>query len=113
MDDVTAVPRVCSQMLMSENERLANVRERCKCVGTAFPITSPQVVSDITKRKEPLACSGVPVFMKMLSLVGVSYAGIRGQPFSGRASLGWQWLHGTLYTEGFWILWQAPQQVRY
>lgn len=26
--------------------------------------------------------------MKMLSLVGMSYAGIRGQPFSGWASLG-------------------------
>lgn len=28
------------------------------------------------------------MFLKMLNLVGMSYAGIRGQPFSGWASLG-------------------------
>lgn len=84
---------VCSKMLMSEEEHLAKVRERHKsvCVGgrgeTAFPTPSPHAVSVITKR-EQVACSGVPVFLKMLNLVGMSYAGIRGQPFSGWASLG-------------------------
>ena len=58
------------------------------CVETAFPAASTHAVSVVTERKEQLTCSGVPVFMKMLSLVGVSYARVRGQPLSGWASLG-------------------------
>jgi hypothetical protein len=53
-------------------------------VGTAFPAMSPFAVCVVTERKEQLACSGVPVLMKILGLVGVSYAGRRVLCWPGR-----------------------------
>lgn len=56
-------------------------------VGTAFSATLPHAVAVITERKEQLACSGVPVLMKILGLVGVSYAGRRVLCWPGRRVL--------------------------